>query len=246
LPRIAAGLFLCRPKDLNMQKIKYVYIWEGGECATCSGMSGTEFYDEAGINPCPPIHPHCGCYISVLEIDDNGKAKPTNAKFKNALNKTLKNEGGLTQNIGRKDQPTNMGIKQGTLNTYNKEHPSFNFPDKVDNLTPGQVEQIYKMDYWDNKGFDKINNDRIRDALFDTEVLSGYPRMANQLQETLNMPIDGVMGSNTIGILNNLSPSGASDFMDSFKENRMDHLQNDDKEKWDENKNGWTDRTMRY
>jgi len=169
-----------------MQKVKYVYIWNGGECPVCAAMDGTEFYDEKDINPHPPLHPNCKCYISVLEIDDDGKIKPTNVQFKKAVDKTLSSEGGYTKNEGRKDQPTKMGVKKDTLDIYNSKYPNFNFPDKVQDLKIEQVEQIYKMGYWDNLRFEEINNNRIRDALFDMQVMSGYENMVEQLQESLN------------------------------------------------------------
>lgn len=34
--------------------------------------------------------------------------------------------------------------------------------------------------------------------------------------------------------------------MDVLKTNRIEHLQNDDKQKWEENKNGWAERIRRY
>ena len=235
-----------------MQKVKYVYIWNGGECPACAAMDGTEFYDEKDITPRPPLHPNCKCYIAVLEIDDNNKIKPTNVQFKNALNKTLKSEGGFTENKGRKDQPTNMGIKSSALNDYNRIHPKFNFPDKVASLNPEQAEQIYKMEYWDKGRFNEINNDRIRDALFDMKVMSGPSISGKQVQESLNkfnetnIKVDGIMGSKTIKEINEISSNKINDFMNVLKNNRMEHLQNDDKQKWAENKNGWTSRTLRY
>lgn len=235
-----------------MQKVKYVYIWNGGECPTCAAMDGTEFYDEKDINPCPPLHPNCKCYISVLEIDDDGKIKPTNIKFKKAVDKTLKSEGGYTKNEGRKDQPTKMGVKKDTLDFYNSKYSNFNFPDKVENLKQEHAEQIYKMIFWDNLRFEEINNDRIRDALFDVQVMSGYENMVEQLQESLNKfnftnsSIDGVMGSKTIKEINNIPSNKINDFMEILKDNRMEHLENDDKQKWEENKNGWAERTRRY
>lgn len=229
----------------------YIYIWQGGDCKECAKMNGKEFYDEKDISPIPPLHPNCDCYIAVLEINNNGKVMSTNQNFRKALEKTLQSEDAFTQNTGRKDQPTNMGIKQGTLDNYNLRHPNFNFPGNVDKLNQEQAEQIYKTDYWDNLRFDEIKNNRIRDSLFDIGVMSGYGNMAKQIQEALNnfgikISIDKVMGNQTIGALNNIPNNQINNFMDVLKENRMRHLQNDDPQKWQENKNGWTSRTMKY
>lgn len=76
--------------------------------------------------------------------------------------------------------------------------------------------------------------------------------MAEQLQESLNKfnfinsSIDGVMGSKTIKEINDIPSNKINDFMEILKDNRMEHLQNDDKQKWEENKNGWAERTRRY
>lgn len=244
--------FLFNQKDIQMKKTKYVYIWNGGECPVCAAMDGKEFYDEKEINPHPPLHPNCKCYISVLEIDDDGKIKPTNIQFKNALNKTLNSEGGYTKNECRKDEPTYKGIKQYTLKMYNREHPDFNFPDNVEDLRIEQIEQIYKMEYWDTGRFDEINNDRIRDALFDMKVMSGPSISGKQLQESLNefgdssIKVDGIVGSKTIKKINEIKSDKINYFMEIWKDNRMKHLENDDKQKWEENKNGWAERTHRY
>jgi len=234
-----------------MPRTKYIYIWEGGECPTCSDMTGATFDNEDDIDPIPPLHPNCGCYISTLEVDGDGNIKPTNEKFHQAVAKTMKSEGGDTPNVGRLDQPTNMGIKQGSLNAYNAEHPAFNFPDNREDLTSEQAAQIYKMDYWDQGRFNDIDNDRIRDAAFDMTVMSGAGRSASQIQESLNnfganVDTDGVMGSQTINALNSIPDNQVNDFMDTLKSDRMDHLQNDSPQRWEKNKNGWTERTGKY
>lgn len=233
-----------------MSETRYVYIWEGGECEECSEMNGKEFYSEDEIDPTPPLHPNCNCYISVLEIDDNNNVKPSNYKLENAVKNTMKNEGDLTQNENRDDFPTNMGITQPTFNAYNKMHKKLNFPEKVDNLNYVQAKQIYKMMYWDKSRTEEIKNIRIREAVFDMLVMTG-PKSAAQVQEALNnfgrnIKVDEIMGSNTINALNSISNQDVIYFMDELKKTRMEHLRNDSPVKWEENKNGWTTRTVKY
>lgn len=229
---------------------KYIYIWEGdGGCEECAALVGTEFHSEAEINPRPPLHPNCQCYISVLEIDDDGNVNPSNEEFESAMVKTFGSEGGYTKNEGRDDFPTNMGITQPTLNSYNKRHSKFNFPDKVRDLTRAQANQIYKEDFWNAGLFNEMQNERIRNAMFDMSVMTG-PKYAAQVQEALNefgakVSVDGRMGNQTIMALNNIPRNKVNDFMDVMKGVRMRHLEHDSPRKWQENP-GWIPRTARY
>ena len=59
-----------------------------------------------------------------------------NEKKIRIIRKCMKNEGGYADTPNRIDQPTNIGITQPTLNKYNADHPNFNFPESVKDLTP--------------------------------------------------------------------------------------------------------------
>ena len=89
-------------------------------------------------------------------------------KFEQAYNKLKEPEGEYTDGKNQvKDEPTNMGIKQSTLDRYANQHPDKNFPADVKYLTTAQAKEIYKNEYWYNTRIPEIKNDRIRDAIFE-------------------------------------------------------------------------------
>ncbi len=159
-------------------------------------------------------------------------------------------EGGYEDNPRLIDQPTNAGITQPTLDNYNADHPNFNFPDNVKELTGDQAEQIYGEDFYDDHQIDKIDNERIASAVFDMGVMSNFGNVMKIVQETLNdvmgsgLTVDGRIGPNTLTALNSIPDDKVDDFMDKLKENRLEYLQG--LPKWDEYGRGWTNRTNRY
>ena len=105
-------------------------------------------------------------------------------KFEQAYNKLKEPEGEYTDGKNQvKDEPTNMGIKQSTLDRYSARHPDKNFPADVKYLTTAQAKEIYKNEYWYNTRIPEIKNDRIRDAIFDMNVMGGAGKV---VQRALN------------------------------------------------------------
>jgi len=165
------------------------------------------------------------------------------------INKVMINEGGYVDNPKIIDQPTNAGITQPTLDKYNKNHPEFNFPNKVKDLTCIQVQQIYS-EYYDERRIDEIENERIASAIFDMGVMSNYNNVGKIVQKTLNdsmgenLVVDGKIGYFTIKALNDISGNKIDDFMQSLKENRIDFLRG--LPGWNKYGKGWINRTNRY
>ena len=88
------------------------------------------------------------------------------------IHKTMAEEGGYVDDPKLIDQPTNSGITQPTLDRYNSDHPDFNFPDKVKDLSPEQAQQIYGEDYYEERCIGDIENERIANAIFDMGVIT--------------------------------------------------------------------------
>lgn len=172
----------------------------------------------------------------------------TDEKFEEAYNKLKEPEGEYTDGKSQvRDEPTNMGIKQSTLDAYAKTHPEKDFPSDVKELEPSQAKEIYKEIYWDNTNIPDIENDRVRDAVFDMNVMGGAGRV---VQRALNefsdarLAVDGKIGPKTIGALNSIPANKVSDFMETLKAARFEYLQKTDN--WPTAKNGWTKRTNKY
>ena len=92
-------------------------------------------------------------YPGTVQFDATGRMMHPeyDMKFEQAYNKLKEPEGEYTDGKNqRKDEPTNMGIKQSTLDRYASKHSDKNFPADVKYLTAAQPKQIYKNEYGQN------------------------------------------------------------------------------------------------
>jgi hypothetical protein len=255
-----------------------LWVWdEGGECEICEEMAGTILESEDVPSPHPNCQ--CTArrmtkkeykelfgepdpkkqeklkelYAKEKEWKERSleKEQNSNDNFDKAMEKTFGSEGGYTDGKNQvKDQPTNMGIQQGTLNEFNKKFPDKNFPKDVKDLSQEQARAIYKSEYWDNTKIPNIENDRIRNAAFDMNVMSYKSIMATTMQKAINaysnagINVDGDMGIKTIKAINAIPNNKVSDFMDVLKSERMESLKG--MKNWPTAQKGWTIRTMAY
>ena len=163
---------------------------------------------------------------------------------KKSVRKTMAEEGGYIDNPNRIDQPTNYGITQPTLNTYNQRHPDAGFPENVRELTGRHAEQIYTELYYD------IDNPRIAHAIFDMGVMSNYSNVGRTVQNTINetqgtnLAVDGNIGARTIQALNNIPENQVDRFMEVLIKNRIEYLKS--LAGWERYGRGWAARTNRY
>ncbi|MCM1294047.1 MAG: hypothetical protein NC311_00600 [Muribaculaceae bacterium] len=169
-------------------------------------------------------------------------------KFEDAYNKLKEPEGGYTDGKNQiRDEPTNMGIKQSTLDDYAKKHPEKGLPKDVKGLSASQAKEIYKDRYWNNTEVPQIENDRIRHAVFDMNVMGGAGRV---VQRALNdfsnvgLVVDGRIGPKTVDALNSIPANKVSKFMETLKAKRFEYLQTTNN--WPTAKNGWIMRTNKY
>ena len=217
-------------------------------CDDCLSFADTVYENVEDI-PKNPHHPNCRCWIEEIELDDDDNCTDDERRSR-IVRQGMKNEGGYVDDPKKIDQPTNIGITQPALDKYNTDHPNFNFPETVKDLSPEQVQQIYGEDYYDERRIGEIENERIATAVFDMGVMSNFGNVGKMVQETLNesmgesLKIDGKIGDNTIGALNNIPADKIDKFMDELKENRLEYLQG--LPDWDKYGRGWTNRTNRY
>ena len=204
------------------------------------GNDGTVYENKEYIPTCP-VHPNCRCWVEEIELDKNGKKidskvykgqkpetqKVTDMKFEQAYNKLQEPEGDYTDGKDQvDDEPTNMGIKQSTLDRYANKHPDKNFPADVKYLTAAQAKEIYKNEYWDNTRIPEIKNDRIRDAVFDMNVIGGAGKTVQRALNSFlgaNLVVDGAIGGETIKSINAIPDSKVNEFMVALKSERIDY-----------------------
>ncbi len=260
--------------DMPNDKPRRVWRWhsEDGDntCSACASRDG-EIYESEDDIPSSPLHPNCRCRITedVIapdgrtigsksytpkakeeknEIEKDAKEMTKDEKFEEAYNKLQEPEGGYTDGKNQvRDEPTNMGIKQSTLDDYARKHSEKDLPSDVKNLQPSQAKEIYKDAYWDNTNIPKIENDRVRNAVFDMNVMGGagcvVQRALNDFSNA-GLAVDGKIGPKTIDALNSIPANSVSDFMEILKAHRFEYLQKTDN--WPTSKNGWTKRTNKY
>ncbi len=174
----------------------------------------------------------------------------TDKKFEMAYQKLKEPEGGYTDGRNQvSDEPTNMGIKQSTMDKYAATHPESGMPADVKDLTGGQSREIYKSQYWDNTKIPQIENDRIRNAVFDMNVMSGVSRATKTAQIAINntggnVVVDGILGKNTLAALNSIPADKIDNYMDALKDVRMNFLRQT--QNWPTARGGWTTRTEKY
>lgn len=254
--------------ELNIPEFKItpkIWRWhnEQGEntCDECSGNDGTVYENKEDIPVCP-VHPNWRCWVEEIELDKNGKKigskvykgqkpetqKASDMKFEQAYNKLQEPEGEYTDGKDQvDDEPTNMGIKQSTLDRYTNKHPDKNFPADVKYLTATQAKEIYKNEYWDNTRIPEIKNDRIRDAVFDMNVMGGAGKTVQRALNSFldaNLVVDGVIGSETIKSINAVPDNAVNEFMVALKSERIDYLKGT--KNWVTAKNGWLKRVNKY
>lgn len=199
-----------------------------------------------GILPSFFILFHQSCFLFTKGVFM--KTNDENKKFDQAYNNLKEREGGYTTGKNqKKDEPTNMGIKQSTLDKYSAKYPDKNFPHDVKDLKDYQAKEIYKNEYWYNTKIPQIENDRIRNAVFDMNVMGGAGKV---VQRAINffsgakLKIDGVIGKETIKAINAIPDTKIEEFMSMLKFERINYLQKTTN--WGTAKNGWIKRTNAY
>lgn len=118
-------------------------------------------------------------------------------------------EGGYVDNPADPGGKTNMGITQRYLDRAVAADPSL--PTHVADLTVAQVTGLYQRDQWA-----AVHGDALPPALaalaFDSAVNEGPGAAATLLQQALNVPVDGVIGSGTIAAAGRAPASVAGEY----------------------------------
>lgn len=127
--------------------------------------------------------------------------------FAEALNYVLDNEGRTYDEPPKVDQPTNSGITAGAIAEYRGVTVSHITRNDVKNLTPQEIENIYRSIYWNKVRGDEIKDQAIATCCFDTAVNRGVNVAIKYAQRACNLNgaqlvCDGRMGFHTLAALN--------------------------------------------
>jgi len=112
----------------------------------------------------------------------NNELTDSNSFFNRALKAVFGSEGGYSNNPKDKGGATNMGITQGTYNSWNLAH--FKATKPVIQITKQEATDIYYNWYWKTLNLDKATNYNMALVLFDTGVQFGVGTAGNILRHT--------------------------------------------------------------
>lgn len=139
------------------------------------------------------------------------------ADFKTAITKLLEHEGGYVNNPADKGGPTNFGITQTTYDTWMRKqtkNPNYKSTiDEIKNMSVGNAILIYKENYWDKVGGDKIKYYATAYAIFDQAVNFGPSVAIKRAQKVAGVTQDGVVGPKTLEAINKIKDT---DFVNQF------------------------------
>ena len=126
------------------------------------------------------------------------------AKFNNIFEKILLIEGGYSNHKDDRGGSTKYGITEATARHHG-------YKGNMMDLTEENAKYIYEHFFFNNHGFDKIQNTKIAEELFEFTINTGRNKTAveflqrsfNLLNKNIHLIEDGILGDNTAHTINN-------------------------------------------
>lgn len=113
------------------------------------------------------------------------------------LDDVLRREGGYSDHLADRGGPTNYGITASTLGQF-RQWGRRATEAEVQGLTEADAREIYRRHYVAAPRLDRVPDERLRALLVDFGVHSGPARAVKALQHALKVPIDGLIGPQTL------------------------------------------------
>ena len=130
--------------------------------------------------------------------------------YKSALAAVLKFEGGYSNHPNDPGGPTMKGVTQRVYDAWRQKHGLAT--QSVRSISDDEIEAIYRRDYWDRIHGDDLPSG-LDGAVFDYAVNSGPSRAIKDLQRTLGVPADGIIGPQTLAAAN-ANPKACGEYCD--------------------------------
>lgn len=127
------------------------------------------------------------------------------ADFEKAFSKVIDIEGGYVNDPFDAGGETNFGISK-------RSYPL----EDIKGMTAYRAKSIYKRDFWNIMKCDRIIEQEVALNLFDMSVNAGVVPAAKTIQKVVGAKADGVIGDQTIDLLNS-----ASFVIEKFKKARI-------------------------
>jgi len=124
--------------------------------------------------------------------------------FNEAVKVVLAHEGGFADDTADPGGATNFGISL----RFAKPLGYAETADEIRNLTINQAVEIYRKEFWDTYGYERIRNARVATKLFDACVNMGPGRAHRFAQQAcgVGLVLDGVLGHKSIEYINACDP----------------------------------------
>ena len=153
--------------------------------------------------------------------------------FENAIPTILEHEGGLVDDPDDAGGITNFGISK-------RAHPDVD----VANLTEDGAAEIYRTEYWNANGYDRIDDQAVAVKVFDFAVNMGARRSHRLLQQAINLlggelVVDGLLGPISFAAANGANPERLVRAIEGEAARRYHSIANGTQEKY---LKGWLNR----
>lgn len=142
------------------------------------------------------------------------------SEFEPALDVVLRHEGGYADNPNDPGGATNFGVSLRFLKGIGDEdkdgwlvgdldHDGDVDGDDIRAMTRGDAAAIYRRQFWERYGYDKIRSQAVAEKVFDLSVNTGPGRAHRILQEALGrsgrrVKVDGQLGPRTREAVNSV------------------------------------------
>ncbi len=129
------------------------------------------------------------------------------SRFNYAVSIILKHEGGLTNDKNDRGGITNFGISLRFLKNmgFDINHDEVIDDKDVTSLTRDEAIEIYRKNWWERYGYDKITDLKVATKVFDLAVNCGSLQAAKLLQRAVNVEDDGILGPITLKATNSMN-----------------------------------------
>ena len=125
---------------------------------------------------------------------------------------------------------TNYGISARFYEDYIGYPPS---EEDMKDITKQEAKKIYREEFWDYNYASEIENQDVANTVIDMEINSGNGvRMAQEVlknQFEKDIAIDGIMGNETLGAINNVNPIA---FVNEYNFARIEYYMSLGKGEW--------------
>jgi len=128
------------------------------------------------------------------------------ANFDISFKKLLKWEGGYSNNPNDSGGSTNFGITQNSWNDFIKKWPNKSPKTDVSTLNDLDADQFYFLEYWLPLKLFEVESQPVADVILSFAVNQGKATAVKRLQNILQITADGIIGPNTLAVINAADP----------------------------------------